>query len=48
MCAYRCPFSHGHHWHVGHVVPMDRVEDLALAIRDLSGDLPAEKLPNLG
>lgn len=45
---YRCPFGHPTHWHVGHVIPMGAVEDLALAIRDLAGDLPTKKLPNLG
>lgn len=45
--AYRCPFGHPSHWHVGHVVPMAYVEKLARAIRDLAGDLP-EKIPNRG
>lgn len=45
---YRCPFGHPSHWHVGHVIPMEAVEDLALAIRDLAGDLPAKKIPNRG
>lgn len=40
--AYRCPFAFGErHWHVGHPpASMEGIEGLALAIRDLGGDLP--------
>lgn len=48
VCPYRCPFGHPTHWHVGHIIPMAAVEDLALAIRDMAGTLPAKKLPNRG
>lgn len=39
VSAYRCPFK-GDHWHVGHIPSMATVEDLALAVRDLHGNLP--------
>jgi hypothetical protein len=32
---YRCPFSHGTHWHVGHIPSLASLRAIAAAIRDL-------------
>lgn len=46
--GYRCPFGHDSHFHLGRVPSMETVATIALAIRDLRGDCPSKKLPNLG
>jgi hypothetical protein len=33
--AYRCPFSHGAHWHVGYLPNLASLQAIAAAIRDL-------------
>jgi len=39
--AYRCPFSPPDaHWHIGHVPSIETVATIALAVRDLHGNLP--------
>jgi len=38
VTAYRCPWAEDGHWHTGHVPSMQRVEQIADAIRQRAQD----------
>lgn len=36
--AYRCPWGRENHWHVGHVPSVERLEEIAAAIRNRTNE----------